>query len=111
MAGIDFNVAYRVMFLDETYIKGLTILPDSSVSRDPNVVKPKDGKSVMINNLIIPFSEAGIFADQAYSIENLQVSIDGTNPDRLNFRIPYKRSVFARIISTNAVANFYLGGN
>jgi hypothetical protein len=65
----------------------------------------------MINKLITPFANAGIFADAAYSIENAQVEIDETNPDRLNFNIPYKRSGFARVVSTNAVANFYLGGN
>jgi phage tail sheath gpL-like len=111
LAGIDFNTAFRTLFLDETFIKGNTILPDSSTSTDPNVIKPKDGKSIMINKLIIPFANFGIFADAQYSIENMQVGIDGTNPDRLNFSIPYKRSGFARIISTNAVANFFLGGN
>lgn len=111
LAGIDFNTAYRILFLDETFIKGFTILPDSSTSNDPDIIKPKDGKSIMINKLIVPFANSGIFADEAYSIENIQVEIDGTNPDRLNFRIPYKRSGFARVISTNAIANFYLGGN
>lgn len=110
LAGIDFNTAYRTLFLDETYIKGNTILPDSSTATDPNVIKPKDGKSIMINKLVIPFADSGIFADAQYSIENMQVEIDGTNPDRLNFSIPYKRSGFARVISTNAIANFYLGG-
>lgn len=111
LAGIDFNTAYRTLFLDETYIKGKTILPDSNTSTDPNVIKPKDGKSVMINNLVIPFANAGIFADATYSIENMKVEIDGTNPDRLNFSIPYKRSGFARVISTTVIANFYLGGS
>ncbi len=111
LVGIDFNTAYRILFLDDQFIKGYTILPDSSTSNDPNVIKPKDGKSIMINKLITPFANAGIFADAAYSIENTQVEIDETNPDRLNFNIPYKRSGFARVVSTNAVANFYLGGN
>lgn len=111
LAGIDFNVAYRTLFLDKAYILGKTILPDSNPSTDPEVIKPNDAKTVMIQNMIIPFADAGIFADSTYSVENVAVEIDGTNPNRLNFRIPYKRSGYARIISTNVVANFYLGGS
>ena len=111
LAGIDFNAAYRILSLDETFIKGKTILPDSSTSTDSEVIKPKDGKSIMVNKLIIPFADSGIFADAAYSIEKMQVEIDSVNPDRFNVKIPYKRSGFARIISTTVVANFYLGGN
>jgi len=111
LAGIDFNVGYRTIFLDNTYILGKTILPDSNPSVDPEVIKPNDAKSIMVQNLVQDFASQGIFADSAYSLENMQVEIDGTNPNRLNFRIPYKRSGYVRIISTNVVANFYLGGS
>ena len=111
LAGIDFNIAYRTLFLDETYIKGKTIVDDGSPSQSENVIKPKQAKSVMINNLINPFINDGIIVDAAYSIDNMLVGIDGTNPDRLNFKIPYKRSGLARIVSTDVVANFNLGGS
>ncbi len=110
LAGIDFNVAFRTLFIDETYIKGKTILPDDNPSIDPEVIKPKDAKGLMINKLFVPFALAGIFSESAYSIENCVVEINGTNPDRLDFSNPYKRSGFARIVSTTAIANFNLGG-
>lgn len=109
LAGIDFNVGYRTIFLDNTYILGKTILPDSNPSVDDEVIKPDDAKSIIAQNLVEDFAAKGIFADAAYSLERLTVGINGTNPDRLDFRIPYQRSGFARIASTNAVANFYLG--
>ncbi len=109
LAGIDFNVAFKTLFIDETFIKGKTILPDSSTSIDPNVIKPKDAKGLMINKLFVPFANDGILAESAYSIENCNVEINGTNPDRLDFVTPYKRSGFARILSTTAIANFNLG--
>jgi len=111
LAGIDFNIAYRTLYIDETFIKGKTILPDSNTSTDPNVIKPKDAKGLMINKLFVPFANDGIIADANYSIENCKVGINESNPDRFDFENPYKRSGFARIISTTAIANFYLGGN
>ena len=109
LAGIDFNVAYRTLFIDETFIKGKTILPDSNPSIDPNVIKPKDAKGLMINKLFIPFANDGIFSESEYSIDNSVVEINGTNPDRFDFSLPYKRSGFARILSTTVIANFNLG--
>jgi len=109
LAGIDFNIAYRTLFIDEAFIKGKTILPDSNPSTDPNVIKPKDAKGLMINKLFVPFANDGILAEAAYSIDNCDVQINGTNPDRLDFSNPYKRSGFARILSTTAIANFNLG--
>lgn len=110
LAGIDFNVAYRALFIDETFIKGKTILPDSNPSTDQNVIKPKDAKGLMINKLFVPFANEGIFSQSKYSIDNCDVQINGTNPDRLDFVTPYKRSGFARITSTTAIANFEFGG-
>ena len=109
LAGIDFNIAFRTLFIDEAFIKGKTILPDANPSTDPNVIKPKDAKGLMINKLFVPFANAGILAESAYSIDNCDVQINDTNPDRLDFSNPYKRSGFARILSTTAIANFNLG--
>jgi phage tail sheath gpL-like len=109
LVGIDFNVKFAVRFNEQIFLAGKTILPDSSGSTTQGVIKPKQWKGILNDNVFKPFAEGGLFSDAEYSLEGCVVGINPTNGDRLDTEFPYKRTGTARISSVSGIANFELG--
>ena len=54
-------------------------------------------------------AQKALITDPTFSEASTQVEINSTNPDRLDDFFRYKRSGYARILSTTAEAGFQLG--
>lgn len=106
---LDFNIRYRYRILEETYLVGKVLANDTDDVGSPNVIKPKDWKSILINQLFKNLISDGLIADIDFSINSLVIGIDSTNPQRFNTKFNYKRTGIARISSTEATAGFNFG--
>jgi phage tail sheath gpL-like len=103
------NVVYNVRLLFENdEWRGAPLLPDTTPTRNPRAKKPKDAKTALIN-LAKSLAEYAILAEWEYTAENLEVSIDATNPKRMNFTFPFKLSGNVEIIDGEILFGFYFG--
>ena len=101
---VDWNVAYNkiLLMLD---IQDKTIVPDNTPSAVAGVVKPKTIKQDFAD-LYENLAALALIADPDFSIENLVVGINGTNPARIDIASKYKRTSVAHIVSTDAAVDF-----
>lgn len=105
---IDFNIEYAVKLINVTSVLGFTIANDNDVVNATNVIKPKQLKA-LINDLIDQFVLRGLIVDAAFSKASISVTINSTNPNRLDSNWNYKRSGIGRILSTTVYAGFNFG--
>ena len=107
---LDFNVRFSYYLREQTYVVGRTLMPDTTSTTSPNVIKPKDWKQQLIS-LANDLVNRALVADAKFMINSIQVQIDSTNPDRFDTFFEYQRTGIARISSTTAEAGFYFGTN
>lgn len=105
---IDLNVFFGYHLLEEIHVVDHAIAEDTDVVTVGNVVKPKQWKSV-IRNYAKELGERGLIADVSFMQDSITAGLSISNPDRLETFFRYKRSGFARVLSTTAQAGFNFG--
>ena len=106
---IDWNIRFSYFLLEQEFVLNNSISNDNDiVTQARDVIKPKEWKGV-VANLFIDLADRALVVDAAFTRESIVVTIDSTNPDRLNTTLRYKRSNFARIASTIVTAGFNFG--
>lgn len=105
---IDFNIRYSYYLLEQAYVVGHVIANDDDTVTADDVVKPKTWKA-NIDDLAIDLVKRALTVDAKFMQDNIVTGINGTNPDRIDSSIRYKRSGYARISSTTGEANFNFG--
>jgi len=103
---VDFNLRYRYRILEETYLVGKTIAGDKDDVSSVNVIKPKQWKAIILDNLIKQAVSDGLITDAEFSAASLTVAVDGTNPNRFNTSFQYKKTGIARISATTVQSGF-----
>lgn len=111
IAGIDFNIMFLYLLLEQRSLRGKTIMddtdqPDQDVSGD--VIKPKDWKG-LVTQFFTTLNGRALIAEPEFSEESLQTDISGVNPQRIDTTFNYKRTGIARVSSTTAYAGFNFG--
>lgn len=105
---IDFNVRYGYYLLELSNVVDHAIANDNDIVSAQKVVKPKQWKQVLFK-----YSEnlatRALIVDAEFMQKSIQVNLSTTNPDRLEVLFKYKRSGYARIVSTTAQAGFNFG--
>ncbi len=105
---LDWNVRYGYFLLEEINLVDHAIARDNDVVSASKVVKPKMWKGVL-KKYADDLSERALIVDADFMKDATTVTINGSNPDRLDTFFRYKRSGFARISSTEAQAGFNFG--
>jgi phage tail sheath gpL-like len=105
---LDFNVRFGYYLLEQRYVVGHAIAADSDVVSASNVVKPKQWKQI-VSQYAVDLGTRALIADVEFMRSNIQVTINTTNPDRLDTNFKYKRTGTARIAATTAEAGFNFG--
>lgn len=105
---IDWNVRYRYMILEQSNVVDHAIAADGDFVEVDKVVKPKQWKAVLAD-FADSLGADGLIAEPDFMKANTSVAISDTNPNRLETEIKYKRTGFARILSSVASAGFNLG--
>jgi phage tail sheath gpL-like len=106
---IDFNIRFRYMILEQTFLVGKVLANDGDDVTSQNVIKPKTWKQILNDGLFTSLVADGLIADADFSAESLVVSIDTTNPNRFNTKFKYKKTGVARISATTVESGFNLG--
>lgn len=103
------NVLFNVELILQTY-KGKPLAPDTTVTADPDAVKPKDVKAVLGD---LADSLAGgismIIVDPEFTKANLSASIGVSNPKRLDSVFPVKLSGNVEVNSNDIKFGFFFG--
>lgn len=105
---LDLNIAYRYLLMVEAEVTGKVIANDNDVVINPNVIKPKQFRQLIISLFDQAVKDA-LVVDLAFTVANLQVSISTVNPKRFDVAFQYKRSGNAHVVSTTAKAGFNFG--
>ena len=110
LAGIDMNVRYGYLLLEEAYLVGKTILADGDLVGDSlqNWIKPKVWKG-LVNSYADDLQLRALIADTTFMKESINVGLSATNPDRFDTFFRYKRPGTVRISSSTAEAGFNYG--
>ena len=104
------NVLYNceLIFASDEW-KGAPLLPDSDTNiNNVNAKQPKDAKTELIS-LALSLNKDAIISDSAFTLENIEASIDSQNPKRLNWKFPVKISGNVEVISGEIYTGVYLG--
>ena len=102
---VDFNIAFGMKLIEVDNVKGKTICKDSDVVSADNIIKPKM-LTALIYDYIDQLVNRALIADAKFSKSSTTVSINQTNPNRLDDTWSYKRTGIARIVSTTVQAGF-----
>lgn len=105
---IDLNVYYGYYRLEQTYVVDHAIAADADTVSATKVIKPKQWKAIL-KGYANELSQRALIVQPDFMSDSLQVNLSETNPDRLETFFRYKRSGFARIVSTTAEAGFNFG--
>ena len=106
--GVDMNVFYTINIWQLANILDHVIVDDDADVVVNNSISPKQAVQGMRSCIDDLFTRA-LVADREFSKSRITVEISGTNPDRLDIALPYKRTGVARIISTDVEAGFNFG--
>jgi phage tail sheath gpL-like len=105
---IDFNIRYTYYLQELIYVVDHSIANDDDTVTANNVVKPKTWKG-QVDEMAIDLTLRGLIVDAPFMQASITVNIGTTNPDRLETFFRYKRSGYARILSTTGEAGFNFG--
>lgn len=110
LVGVDWNIRYRYLLLENININGKTLISDTSISSASGTISPKRWKGILTTSLFPGLEDDALIVDQGFSKESLNVEIDGDNTNRFNTIFKTKRSGIARVLSTTNQALFNFGG-
>ena len=104
------NIIYNVrLIMEQDILKGAPLVPDRDIVSSSVAIQPKTIRTMFIN-LADSLALAAIISDADFTKKNLTVSIDSSNPKRLNVTYPVKLSGNIEVFSTELFFGFYLGG-
>lgn len=102
---LDWNVKDGYSILENRNVKDHTLVGDLQITSVPNVIKPKEWKSILFE-YFDHLADIALINDSKFSKNSLSVVISTINPNRFETKFSYKRTGLARIESTTAVAGF-----
>ncbi len=105
---IDFNAEYAYRLLVEQYQVGKSIANDNDIVNVTNVCKPKNWKA-QVAGMYEDFVKRALFADLEFGKSSIVVTINATNPNRMDTEYKYKRTGITRISANTAYAGFNFG--
>lgn len=105
---IDFNVKFGIYLLEQINVVDHVIADDIDTVTAQNVVKPKMWVQVL-NSYADQLVLRGLLVQADFMKNSIVVNLSTSNPDRLETFFKYKRSGYARVVSTTAQAGFNFG--
>lgn len=107
---IDNNVRYSYFLQEQINVVDHAIADDDAIVSASKVVKPKGWKQVLSGKSFAEdLAKRCLIVDVNFTKASIRVGLSTSNPDRLETAFRYKRSGFARILSTTAEAGFNFG--
>jgi phage tail sheath gpL-like len=105
---IDWNIQYGLRILELQNVIDHAIAGNDDIVEVANVVKPKQWKQVL-DSYALDLASRNLIVDAAFLQDSILIQTGDTNPDRLETTFRYKRSPYARVVSTTVEAGFAFG--
>jgi phage tail sheath gpL-like len=105
---IDLNIRFMYHILEMENVENKVIAADADQVAGPNIVKPKQWKQI-IDSFAKELVAQALVTDANFMQASVTVALNPRNPDRFDTFFKYKRTGFARILSTQAQAGFNFG--
>jgi len=102
---VDWNIAFGWQIIMNRDIHDKTLVGDNDAVTVDSIVSPKQGKQ-LLRSFVRNMAALALIANSDFTIENMNVEVNGTNPARLDFYFPYLRTSVANIVSTDAAVDF-----
>jgi phage tail sheath gpL-like len=106
---VDYNIRYAYYLLEQINVVDHVIAIDTEIVTVAKVIKPKQWKGILATTLFPDLAKRALITNVDFSVNNLNVGISSTNPDRFETAFSYKRTGTARVIATTATAGFNFG--
>lgn len=103
-----FNYKFAYKLLQKQKVYGKTLLPDTSTSTADNTIKPSEWKTE-VKALNKGMEVRGILVDVDVNNATIQVTISGSNSDRMDTVQQYQTSGIARVLATTSDGGFFFG--
>lgn len=106
---IHFNFKYGYFLQEQTSLVGKAIANDTDIVLADNVIKPKDWKSIVtayVNDCVL----RGLLVDAPFTNSSIDVTINSSNPNRMDTTLSVKISGVTRIAATTVTGGFNFGG-
>lgn len=104
----DFNIRFGYYLLEQINVVDHAIANNNDVVSASKVIKPIQWKQIL-DTYAVDLSTRAITSDPGFMQDSLIVGISATNPDRFETEFGYKRSGYARQVSTTGKAGFNIG--
>ena len=102
------NIVYNLRLITESdEVKGAPLVPDGQVTSNPTAVQPKMFKT-WFANLADSLGQNALISNVDFTLDNLEVSIDGENPKRINYVFPVKLSGNVEVVSGDVYFGQYV---
>ena len=105
---IDLNIFFGYHLLEEINVIDHAIAADADIVSVSKVIKPKQWKAI-VKDYAVELGKKSLIADVPFMQASIEVGLSVSNPDRLETFFRYKRSGYARVLSTTAEAGFNFG--
>jgi len=102
---IHFNIRFGYMLLEAANLVGKTITKDSAVVTAANVIKPRMWKAI-VAAYMDDLEARALIADKAFSKASITVTINSSNPNRIDTTFSDKITGVVRISSTTETGGF-----
>lgn len=103
------NIVYNLRLITESdEVKGAPLVPDEQVTSNPTALQPKTFRT-WFANLADSLGRNAIISDVEFTVKNIEVSIDGENPKRVNYVFPVKVSGNVEVVSGDVYFGQYVG--
>ena len=99
---------YGYYLLEQINVVDHAIADNDDTVNASKVIKPKQWIAIL-NTYADGLAKRSLIAKPSFMTESLTVGLSATNPDRLETFFRYKRTGFARVLSTTAEAGFNFG--
>ncbi len=108
LVGIDWNVKFGLDLLEQENVIDHSIADNGATVTVAKVIKPKQWKQIL-SSYAKNLSTRNLIVEESFMIDSITISTGETNPDRLETFFKYKRSPYARIVSTTGQSGFAFG--
>ena len=102
------QVVYNMEIILET-MKGKPLVPDETVTEDPDAVQPKDVIALFHSLADSLAKKSAIIVDPQFTKDNATAGINDQNPKRLDSKFPVKLSGNVEVNSNEILWGFYFG--
>ncbi|MES2287265.1 MAG: hypothetical protein V4547_16355 [Bacteroidota bacterium] len=102
---LDWNFSFAYRILENLYVKDRVLVRDNQATDVKKSIRPVEFKAIVFE-LIDDMAVRALIAEPDFSKKSTRVQISGTNPDRLETFLRYKRTGIARIESTTVEAGY-----